>query len=83
MARKAKTPEVAMDESAPVVASQGVVIDTDLLNVRKGPTISEKVLYVIMRDTVVEIVSEPNSEWYEIVTPSGHGYCMQKFIKRM
>lgn len=83
MARKAKTPEVTMDESTPVVTSQGAVIDTDLLNVRKGPALSEKVLYVLMHDTVVEIVSEPNSEWYEIVTPSGHGYCMQKFIKRM
>lgn len=80
MAKKAKAPEVQTEE---VQAGQGVVVGTDLLNIRKGPSVNDRVLYVIQKDTTVEIISEPNSEWYEVVTPSGHGYCMQIFIKRM
>ena len=79
MAKKAKTPEVQTEE---VKAGQGVVVGTDLLNIRKGPSVNDRVLYVIQKDTTVEIVSEPNPEWYEVITPSGHGYCMQFFIKR-
>lgn len=80
MAKKAKAPEVQIEE---VKAGQGVVVGTDLLNIRKGPSVNDRVLYVIQKDTTVEIVSEPNSEWYEVVTPSGHGYCMQIFVKRI
>jgi len=83
MTKKVKAPEVQTEESTPVVAGQGVVVDTDLLNIRKGPSVNDRVLYVIQKDTTVEIVSEPNPEWYEVVTPSGHGYCMQIFIKRI
>lgn len=80
MAKKAKEPEVQTEE---VKAGQGVVVGTDLLNIRKGPSVNDRVLYVIQKDTTVEIISEPNSEWYEVITPSGHGYCMQIFIKRI
>ena len=80
MAKKTKAPEVQTEE---VKAGQGIVVGTDLLNIRKGPSINDQVLYVIQKDTTVEIISEPNSEWYEVVTPSGHGYCMQIFVKRM
>lgn len=80
MAKKTKAPEVQTEE---VKAGQGVVVGTDLLNIRKGPSVNDQVLYVIQKDTTVEIISEPNSEWYEVVTPSGHGYCMQIFVKRM
>lgn len=80
MAKKTKAPEVQTEE---VKAGQGVVVGTDLLNIRKGPSVNDRVLYVIQKDTTVEIVSEPNSEWYEVITPSGHGYCMQIFVKRM
>ena len=83
MAKKAKAPEVRTEETTPVKAGQGVVVGTDLLNIRKGPSINDRVLYVIQKDTTVEIISEPNPEWYEVVTPSGHGYCMQIFVKRM
>ena len=79
MAKKAKAPEVQTEE---VKAGQGVVVGTDLLNIRKGPSVNDRVLYVIQKDTTVEIISEPNPEWYEVVTPSGHGYCMQIFINR-
>lgn len=79
MAKKAKAPEVQTEE---VKAGQGVVVGTDLLNIRKGPSVNDRVLYVIQKDTTVEIVSEPNPEWYEVITPSGHGYRMQIFIKR-
>ena len=82
MAKKAKAPEVQTEETTPVKAGQGVVVGTDLLNIRKGPSINDRVLYVIYKDTTVEIISEPNPEWYEVITPSGHGYCMQIFIKR-
>nr|DAR14135.1 MAG TPA: SH3 domain protein [Caudoviricetes sp.] len=82
MAKKAKAPEVQTEETTPVKADQGVVVGTDLLNIRKGPSVNDRVLYVIQKDTTVEIVSEPNPEWYEVVTPSGHGYCMQIFVKR-
>ena len=82
MAKKAKAPEVQTEETTPVKAGQGVVVGTDLLNIRKGPSVNDRVLYVIYKDTTVEIVSEPNPEWYEVITPSGHGYCMQIFIKR-
>lgn len=82
MAKKAKAPEVQTEETTPVKAGQGVVVGTDLLNIRKGPSVNDRVLCVIQKDTTVEIVSEPNPEWYEVVTPSGHGYCMQIFIKR-
>lgn len=80
MAKKTKAPEVQTEE---VKINQGVVVGTDLLNIRKGPSVNDRVLYVIQKDTTVEIVSEPNSEWYEVITPSGHGYCMQIFVKRM
>lgn len=80
MAKKVKAPEVQTEE---VKAGQGVVVGTDLLNIRKGPSVNDRVLYVIQKDTTVEIISEPNPEWYEVITPSGHGYCMQIFIKRM
>lgn len=79
MAKKAKAPEVQIEE---VKAGQGVVVGTDLLNIRKGPSVNDRVLYVIQKDTTVEIISEPNPEWYEVIAPSGHGYCMQIFIKR-
>lgn len=79
MAKKTKAPEVQTEE---VKAGQGVVVGTDLLNIRKGPSVNDRVLYVIQKDTTVEIISEPNPEWYEVVTPSGHGYCMQIFINR-
>ena len=82
MAKKAKAPEVQTEETTPVKAGQGVVVGTDLLNIRKGPSVNDRVLYVIQKDTSVEIISEPNPEWYEVITPSGHGYCMQIFIKR-
>ena len=82
MAKKAKAPEVQTEETTPVKAGQGVVVGTDLLNIRKGPSVHDRVLYVIQKDTTVEIISEPNPEWYEVVTPSGHGYCMQIFINR-
>ena len=82
MAKKAKAPEVQIEETTPVKAGQGVVVGTDLLNIRKGPSVNDRVLYVIYKDTTVEIISEPNPEWYEVITPSGHGYCMQIFIKR-
>lgn len=82
MAKKAKAPEVQTEETTPVKAGQGVVVGTDLLNIRKGPSVNDRVLCVIQKDTTVEIVSEPNPEWYEVVTPSGHGYCMRIFIKR-
>lgn len=82
MAKKAKAPEVQTEETTPVKADQGVVVGTDLLNIRKGPSVNDRVLYVIQKDTTVEIISEPNPEWYEVVTSSGHGYCMQIFIKR-
>lgn len=80
MAKKAKAPEVQTEE---VKVGQGVVVGTDLLNIRKGPSVNDRVLYVIQKDTTVEIVSEPSPEWYEVITPSGHGYCMQIFVKRM
>ena len=80
MAKKAKAPEVQTEE---VQAGQGVVVGTDLLNIRKGPSVNDRVLYVIQKDTTVEIISEPNSEWYEVITPSRHGYCMQILVKRM
>ena len=83
MAKKAKAPEVQTEETTPVKAGQGVVVGTDLLNIRKGPSVNDRVLYVIYKDTTVEIISEPNPEWYEVITPSGHGYCMQIFVKRM
>lgn len=82
MAKKAKAPEVQTEETTPVKADQGVVVGTELLNIRKGPSVNDRVLYVIQKDTTVEIISEPNPEWYEVITPSGHGYCMQIFIKR-
>lgn len=82
MAKKAKAPEVQTEETTPVKAGRGVVVGTDLLNIRKGPSVNDQVLYVIQKDTTVEIISEPNPEWYEVITPSGHGYCMQIFIKR-
>lgn len=82
MAKKTKAPEVQTEEATPVNAGQGVVVSTDLLNIRKGPSVNDRVLCVIQKDTTVEIVSEPNPEWYEVITPSGHGYCMQIFIKR-
>ena len=82
MAKKAKAPEVQTEETTPVKAGQGVVVGTDLLNIRKEPSVNDRVLYVIYKDTTVEIISEPNPEWYEVITPSGHGYCMQIFIKR-
>lgn len=82
MAKKTKAPEVQTEEAIPVKAGQGVVVSTDLLNIRKGPSVNDRVLCVIQKDTTVEIVSEPNPEWYEVITPSGHGYCMQIFIKR-
>lgn len=83
MAKKTKAPEVQTEEATPVKAGQGVVVSTDLLNIRKGPSVNDRVLCVIQKDTTVEIVSEPNPEWYEVITPSGHGYCMQIFIKRI
>lgn len=79
MAKKAKAPEVQTEE---VKVGQGVVVGTDLLNIRKGPSVNDRVLYVIQKDTTVEIISEPSPEWYEVITPSGHGYCMQIFITR-
>lgn len=82
MAKKTKAPEVQTEEATPVKTDQGVVVGTDLLNIRKGPSVNDRVLCVIQKDTTVEIVSEPNPEWYEVITPSGHGYCMQIFIKR-
>lgn len=82
MAKKTKAPEVQTEEATSVKADQGVVVSTDLLNIRKGPSVNDRVLCVIQKDTTVEIVSEPNPEWYEVITPSGHGYCMQIFIKR-
>lgn len=82
MAKKTKEPEVQTEEATPVKTDQGVVVGTDLLNIRKGPSVNDRVLCVIQKDTTVEIVSEPNPEWYEVITPSGHGYCMQIFIKR-
>ena len=82
MAKKTKAPGVQTEEATPVKADQGVVVGTDFLNIRKGPSVNDRVLCVIQKDTTVEIVSEPNPEWYEVITPSGHGYCMQIFIKR-
>lgn len=56
MAKKVKAPEVQTEE---VKAGQGVVVGTDFLNIRKGPSVNDRVLYVIQKDTTVEIISEP------------------------
>ena len=57
MAKKAKAPEVQTEETTPVKAGQGVVVGTDLLNIRKGPSVNDRVLYVIQKDTTVEIIA--------------------------
>ena len=71
MAKKAKAPEVQTEETTPVKVGQGVVVGTDLLNIRKGPSVNDRVLYVIYKDTTVEIISEPNTvKLSKLVTPN-------------
>lgn len=59
----------------------GVVICQNL-NVREEPTIDSKILRIIPKDTVVEILDDVNETWYKVrVGEIESGFCMKEFIK--
>lgn len=80
MAKKnAKTAEV--QENVLETSTSGIVVDTDLLNIRKGPGVGNPVVCIIEKGTTVTNVEEVNDEWYKVETPKGNGYCMKTFVK--
>ncbi len=59
----------------------GVVICKNL-NVREESMINSKVLRIIPKDTVVEILDDANEVWYKVrVGEIESGFCMKEFIK--
>lgn len=50
------------------------------LNLRESPSKESNVLYILKKDSSVEILEEID-EWFKVVTESGiEGYCMRDFI---
>lgn len=50
------------------------------LNLRENPSKESNVLYILKKDSSVEILEEVD-EWFKVVTESGiEGYCMRDFI---
>ena len=60
----------------------GSVVDCEMLNVRKEPSIESEVLCEISWYTELMVYEEESTdEFYKICTASGiEGYCMKKFI---
>ena len=57
----------------------GKVVDCILLNIRKAPSTSAKILGTLsVGDEVV--IHEEVGEFYKIGNPDGNEYCMKKFI---
>lgn len=59
----------------------GKVFGTELLNVRKDPSINSDVLMVLKKDKEVNILEESNEDFYKIIVDDKEGYCMKKFIQ--
>ena len=62
----------------------GIVVNCDLLNVRKEPNPTSNILTVINADQKIKILDELD-EFYRVLIDdpinSYEGYCMKKFIK--
>ena len=72
--------EVVEEEVTPVVKKKtvkGKVVNCELLNLRKEPSINSDVITVLKAGTEVVIKNDKDPDWYE--TPSG--FVMRKYIK--
>lgn len=66
-----------------IVMLTGIVINAELLNVRKEPKIGSDVLCHIKRDSQLMIdITKSTDEWFAVCTEAGvDGYCMKKFVE--
>lgn len=62
------------------VIKTGHVVDNDSLNVRYGPSMSNKIFGVLNPKCYVEILGETNG-WYKIFYGSGFGYIHKNYVK--
>lgn len=74
-----------VEETTNVIQSTtGVVSGCEMLNVRKENKKDAEVIFIINKDSEVQVDLSENKEsdeFYKVVTPSGvEGYCMKKFI---
>lgn len=60
----------------------GIVSNTQKLRVRKEANVDSEILYIIEKDTEINIDLKNSAEFfYKIVTPAGvEGYCMKEYI---
>ena len=74
--------ETILDIEAKPEPAIGLVVDCNMLNVRKEPSIESEVLCEISWSTELMVYEdESTDEFYKICTASGiEGYCMKKFI---
>lgn len=62
----------------------GIVVNCDLLNIRKEPNLNSKIVTIMNKDQKVKIIEELD-EFYKVSLineiVSGDAYCMKKYIK--
>lgn len=66
-------------QKAGVANVQKGMVNTKLLNARKDPDKSAKVLYKLKKHTIVSVKAS-FGEWYLISTELGDAYCMKEYI---
>lgn len=70
------------NKQVPKTFVDGVVVDCNLLNVRKRPSIVSDVVVIISNGTPLTVEdSYKNEHWYKITTATGdHGFVMKDFV---
>lgn len=69
------------DSVAEVTSKTKGMVTATLLNARKKPNATAKVLYQLKKNTIVTVVSSEKDKWYKIYTQLGFAYCMKDFIQ--
>lgn len=54
---------------------------TALLNVRFGPSMTDKILLIVEAGTQFDILDDSDPEWYKVANGETVGYCMKRFIE--
>ena len=69
------------DSVAEVTSKTKGMVTATLLNARKKPNATAKVLYQLKKNTIVTVVSSEKDKWYKIYTSLGLAYCMKDYIQ--
>jgi uncharacterized protein YgiM (DUF1202 family) len=77
---------LALASEAPETFPAGsvLVVNTDLLNLRAGPSLSEEILAQLPSQALVTVISGPEQadghDWYEVETDEGNGWVAGTFL---